>query len=88
MKPASKRGRERGNRSLDRGPKPVADAPSNPIPAPRPFKPRRGLFVFLCLLLAVWIATLLAMYFKTVYPLRHPHPTGATSHVDGRWIGV
>ena len=37
----------------------------------RPLKPRRTLFAVLAFLLIVWLAVLLLMYFKTVYPLRH-----------------
>ncbi|HEX5244229.1 MAG TPA: hypothetical protein VFW23_13275 [Tepidisphaeraceae bacterium] len=37
----------------------------------RPLKPRRTLFAVLAFVLIVWLAVLLLMYFKTVYPLRH-----------------
>lgn len=37
----------------------------------RPLKPRRTLFAVLAFILIVWLAVLLLMYFKTVYPLRH-----------------
>lgn len=37
----------------------------------RPLKPRRTLFAVLGFILIVWLAVLLLMYFKTVYPLRH-----------------
>jgi len=37
--------------------------------------PRPVLFKTLCVVFALWIVALLAMYFLTVYPLRHPGPT-------------
>lgn len=45
---------------------------------PAPLKPRRGLFVALCVVFALWMAVLLAMYFKSVYPLRHPSQPAAS----------
>jgi hypothetical protein len=36
-----------------------------------PLKPHRGVFIILCIVLAVWVGVLLVMYFKTVYPQRH-----------------
>ena len=33
---------------------------------PDPLKPRRGLFLVLCLTMAGWIAALVVMYFTTV----------------------
>ena len=57
----------------------VADAPvkssrnSQPKPlAPTPFKPQRKLFYTLLIIFAGWVVFLAAMYFKTVYPVRHP----------------
>jgi hypothetical protein len=45
-------------------------------PTPRPLKPRLSLFFVLFALFLGWVGLLLAMYFKTVYPARHPqHPT-------------
>ena len=38
-----------------------------------PLKPRRGLFVALLGVFAVWVGVLLTMYFVTVYPNRHHH---------------
>jgi hypothetical protein len=40
-------------------------------PTPR-LAPRPLLFKVLCVILAIWMAALLVMYFCTVYPLRHP----------------
>ncbi|MGD1277533.1 MAG: hypothetical protein ABR964_09945 [Tepidisphaeraceae bacterium] len=45
---------------------------------PAPPKPRRGWFAALCVLFALWMAVLLAMYYKSVYPLRHPSPPAAS----------
>jgi hypothetical protein len=42
-------------------------------PPPMRIKPRKGLFILFCVVLAVWIAVLLLLYFSSVYPLRHPH---------------
>lgn len=39
---------------------------------PPPLKPRRKLFVLLLLAFFAWVGLLVALYFKTVYPLRHP----------------
>jgi hypothetical protein len=46
--------------------------PSAPSPAVQPFKPRPVLFAVLMLLFLIWVSVLLIMYFKTVYPHRHP----------------
>ena len=46
------------------------------LPAPvfkPPLKPRRGLFVGLLGLLALWIVALVILYVRTVYPT-HQHP--------------
>jgi hypothetical protein len=49
--------------------------PPQPAPAEVEFKPplrpHKGLFITLCVVLAVWVGFLLWMYFKTVYPVRH-----------------
>jgi hypothetical protein len=46
---------------------------TSPGPQPyKPLKPRPRLFVFLCIVYAVWMIALLVLYFKTVYPRRHP----------------
>ena len=48
------------------------DAPPPPgVEFKPPLKPHRGLFILLCVVLAVWVGVLLVMYFKTVYPERH-----------------
>ena len=42
-----------------------------PIPV-RALKPRCRLFVIMWIVMALWVAFLLALYFKTVWPQRHP----------------
>ena len=37
-----------------------------------PLKPRKGLLIALSVLFALWFAFLLGLYFRTVYPHRHP----------------
>jgi len=49
--------------------KPLAQEAEKPHPR---LTPHPRLFKFLCLLFALWMLVLLAMYFWTVYPLRHP----------------
>ena len=50
----------------------------NPKPAPEPpptcapLEPRPKLFALLMLAFVVWLGILLTLYFKTVYPERHP----------------
>ena len=44
--------------------------PQRVLPPPRPFTPRRGLFVVLMIVFAFWVAGLVAMYVTTVYPHR------------------
>jgi hypothetical protein len=41
--------------------------------------PRPRLMLVLLLVLAVWVAYILALYFRTVYPLRHEAPTPAVA---------
>jgi hypothetical protein len=36
-----------------------------PVLAATPLKPRKGLFVMLCVLMVLWIAALIAMYLRT-----------------------
>jgi hypothetical protein len=52
--------------------------PREPVADPHPqLKPHPRLFKALCLIFALWMAVLLALYFLTVYPLRHPTGNGA-----------
>jgi hypothetical protein len=54
--------------------KPPANG-NRPSAAPTPrLKPRPMLFKFLCAFFILWMIALLAMYFLTVYPSRHPSP--------------
>ncbi len=43
-----------------------------------PLNPHPTLFKLLCLIFALWVAALVGLYFKTVYPLRHT-PRSATT---------
>lgn len=45
-------------------------SPQPPYALP-PFQPRKKLFIALLLILALWIAVLLWLFFTTVWPLRH-----------------
>jgi len=45
-------------------------APENPLFLPPP-KPRPKLMIVFAIILVVWVAALLALYFATVYPARH-----------------
>jgi hypothetical protein len=51
-------------------PQSAVAAPVEPVCAP--LKPRRKLLAVLMLGFAVWLGALLTLYFKTVYPQRHP----------------
>ncbi|MGD0462481.1 MAG: hypothetical protein ABSB74_08335 [Tepidisphaeraceae bacterium] len=52
--------------------KPPGEPPGQKAEGPHPrLKARPGLFKMLCVAYALWMAALLAMYFWTVYPLRH-----------------
>jgi hypothetical protein len=51
-----------------------------PVQFKPPLKPHRGVFIGLCVAFAVWVGVLLALYLKTVYPMRHG--SGATSAVS------
>ena len=60
----------RGNASGPTSPRRARSKPRS-IPSPQPLKPRPRLLVVLSIIFALWVAGLLAMYFKTVYPYRH-----------------
>lgn len=54
--------------------------PSPPVPARpavSPLRPQRKTFAVLMIVLAVWIAVLLGMYFTTVSPQRQPETSPA-----------
>jgi uncharacterized protein involved in exopolysaccharide biosynthesis len=61
--------------------RPAADrAPASAPPTNEtPIKPRRGLLIVLSIVLALWIAAMVVMYFTTVYPQRHPSHAATTS---------
>jgi hypothetical protein len=50
---------------------PSLDKAKTPVFAKPPLRPHRRLFVFLCILLGLWVLTLLGLFFTTVYPYRH-----------------
>jgi hypothetical protein len=56
---------------------PAKGQPSATQPLPR-LTPRPILFKVLCVVFALWIVALLATYFLTVYPLRHPSSPGGS----------
>jgi hypothetical protein len=47
------------------------DPPTPALPPPQPFKPHRGLFVLISVMLFAWLLVLLVLYFTTVYPYKH-----------------
>ena len=48
-----------------------------------PFKPHRKLVAVLGISFAIWVAFLVALYVKTVYPMRHgAHPTTETQEIE------
>jgi hypothetical protein len=44
------------------------------VAPPDPLKPRPVLFKVLCVVFAVWVVFLVALYFKTAYPRRSTAP--------------
>ncbi len=55
---------------------PPPPAGAEPVPTTGSLMPprrRRLIFAVLWVVFALWVAALLAMYFATVYPQRHPH---------------
>jgi hypothetical protein len=77
----SSRTRRERKPSDAKAPSSAPPAPSSPPPAIRPFKPHPALFAVLMLLFVIWVSILLIMYFKTVYPHRHPARPTTTSSV-------
>jgi hypothetical protein len=47
-----------------------------------PIKPRPFLFAFLCVVFALWIGLLLLLYFKSVYPRRHPPAAAGAAEIE------
>jgi hypothetical protein len=79
---------KRGTESLSRDPHALSavegkrSAPpsaADPARLPAPLKPHRTLFASLFVLFLVWVAVLLALYFRTVYPQRHPSAGSAAT---------
>ncbi|HYE17473.1 MAG TPA: hypothetical protein VEA69_03460 [Tepidisphaeraceae bacterium] len=62
------------SKSVSAGAKPKnpAAAANVPTESVRPLKPRRALFAVLLLFFLLWVGGLLWMWWKTVYPMRHP----------------
>jgi hypothetical protein len=69
-----KRGRTTEDAKMSRDPKesaPTKGAESAPPPY-RPLRPHRMLFASLLIGFLLWVGVLLLLYFRTVYPERHP----------------
>src|SRR5262249_17858946 len=49
---------------------PAPQTPPPPQPSPKPLKPQRALFAVLFAAFAIWVASLLWMYFTTEWPRR------------------
>ena len=62
----------------------AATEPALELPPTEPLKPRKGLFVVLCVTFAVWVGFLTTLYFKTVYGKVDPHAHRAVEEVPGR----
>ncbi len=63
-------------------PKPQATPNRSPQPPHKPLKPRPRLLLITSIIMALWIAALIVMYFTTVFPARHRPQSGpATSSV-------
>lgn len=62
--------------------KPDAKGKQEGVAPVKPFKPQRGWFWGLLIGFVVWVGVLLGLYFKTVYPERHPS-TGAAATRPG-----
>ena len=53
----------------------AADAPHSPhVFTPHPFKPRPVLLAVISVIFALWVAFLVVLYFKTIYPRRSVSP--------------
>jgi hypothetical protein len=53
-------------------PKPAPPPPPPPDITCAPLTPRPKLFAAIMVTFAIWLGVLLTLYFKTVYPERHP----------------
>jgi hypothetical protein len=70
-----------------RGKKPVENSvEKSPPPAPAsapPLKPQKKLLIILSIALAIWVAWLIGLYVRTVYPMRHGNrPTTEPHEVE------
>jgi len=63
------------NQPIDYGTQPRG----KPAVVVEPLTPRKKLFVFLAAVFAVWMAFLVYLYFKTVYPHRSTAPNSSTA---------
>ena len=57
---------------------PTPGSATTPVRLPDPPRPLRKLLLVLGVAYFLWLATLLVMYFTTVYPQRHSANPGAT----------
>jgi len=66
-----------------RGKKSPQNDPSKPPPPLPPLKPQKKLMIALAIALAIWVAWLIALYVRTVYPVRHgTRPTSEPHEVE------
>ena len=65
------RDRKAGGKPVVDYARPGAGAERDTVEYKPPLKPHPRLFAALCIVFAAWVAVLLTLYFKTVYPLRH-----------------
>ena len=63
----------KSKRSGEKTPKEAATTPTHP-PGEIRMKPRKRLLVVLSIVLGIWIAALVTMYFTTVFPHRKHEP--------------
>jgi len=54
-----------------------------PSPPPGPLKPQKKLLIVLSVALALWVAWLIGLYARTVYPMRHGRtPTSEPQEIE------
>ena len=70
-RPATKKQNSPGSSKSTQAAAKAAAGPAG-APFPPPLKPRRKMFILLLLAFLAWVGLLLGLYFKTVYPMRHP----------------
>ena len=69
-------------KNRDRCSPPPTAPPPGPVTYTTALKPRPKLLVILSVIFVLWVGTLLALYFTTVYPYRHQRTL--PSSVDNR----